>query len=156
MRIVCGLDVHKDSIFLCIMSSTGEIFEKKYGVLTNQLEEMRDLMLTYHVQEVGMESTSVYWIPVWRILEPHFKLKLINPYFIKQLPSHKSDVKDAQWIAECMMKELVRGSFVPPERIQQLRLSNYVSNTDSVSYKSVIDKIYQPCQGYYLCGGDTP
>ena len=126
------------------MSSTGEIFEKKYGVLTNQLEEMRDLMLTYHVQEVGMESTSVYWVPVWRILEPHFKLKLINPYFIKQLPGHKSDVKDAQWIAECMMKELVRGSFVPPERIQQLRLSNYVSNTDSVSYKSVIDKI---CEG---------
>ncbi len=174
MRIVCGLDVHKDSIFLCIMSSTGEIFEKKYGVLTNQLEEMRDLMLTYHVQEVGMESTSVYWVPVWRILEPHFKLKLINPYFIKQLPGHKSDVKDAKWIAECMMKELVRGSFVPPERIQQLRLydrriydlddeiirklakldaavqrcnirlSNYVSNTDSVSYKSVIDKI---CEG---------
>ena len=174
MRIVCGLDVHKDSIFLCIMSSTGEIFEKKYGVLTNQLEEMRDLMLTYHVQEVGMESTSVYWIPVWRILEPHFNLKLINPYFIKQLPGHKSDVKDAQWIAECMMKELVRGSFVPPERIQQLRLydrriydlddeiirklakldaavqrcnirlSNYLSNTDSVSYKSVIDKI---CEG---------
>ena len=174
MRIVCGLDVHKDSIFLCILSSTGEIFEKKYGVLTNQLEEMRDLMLTYHVQEVGMESTSVYWVPVWLILEPHFKLKLINPYFIKQLPGHKSDVKDAQWIAECMMKELVRGSFVPPERIQQLRLydrriydlddeiirklakldaavqrcnirlSNYVSNTDSVSYKSVIDKI---CEG---------
>ena len=113
MRIVCGLDVHKDSIFLCIMSSTGEIFEKKYGVLTNQLEEMRDLMLTYHVQEVGMERTSVYWVPVWRILEPHFNLKLINPYFIKQLPGHKSDVKDAQWIAECMMKELVRGSFVP-------------------------------------------
>ena len=174
MRIVCGLDVHKDSIFLCILSSTGEIFEKKYGVLTNQLEEMRDLMLTYHVHEVGMESTSVYWIPVWRILEPHFKLKLINPYFIKQLPGHKSDVKDARWIAECMMKELVRGSFVPPESIQQLRLydrriydlddeiirklakldavvqrcnirlSNYVSNTDSVSYKSVIDKI---CEG---------
>lgn len=156
------------------MSSTGEIFEKKYGVLTNQLEEMRDLMLTYHVQEVGMESTSVYWVPVWRILEPHFNLKLINPYFIKQLPGHKSDVKDAQWISECMMKELVRGSFVPPERIQQLRLydrriydlddeiirklakldaavqrcnirlSNYLSNTDSVSYKSVIDKI---CEG---------
>ena len=86
MRIVCGLDVHKDSIFLCIMSSTGEIFEKKYGVLTNQLEEMRDLMLTYHVQEVGMESTSVYWVPVWRILEPHFKLKLINPISSSSFP----------------------------------------------------------------------
>ena len=118
-------------------------------------------MLKHHVQEVGMESTSVYWIPIWRVLEPHFKLKLVNPYFIKQLPGHKSDVKDAQWIAECMLKELVRGSFVPPERIQQLRqydrrifdlddeisrklskldaalqrcnirLSNYVSNTDN-------------------------
>ena len=174
MRIVCGLDVHKDSIYLCILSSTGEILEQVFGVLTTQLEEMRDLMLKYNVQEVGMESTSVYWIPVWRVLESHFKLKLINPYFIKQLPGRKSDVKDAQWIAECMMKELVRGSFVPPERIQQLRLydrriydlddeiirklakldaviqrcnirlSNYVSNTDSVSYKSVIDKI---CEG---------
>ncbi len=93
MRIVCGLDVHKDSIYLCILRSTGEIFEKVFGVLTTLLEEMRDLMLTHHVQEVGMESTSIYWIPVWRILEPHFKLKLINPYFIKQLPEHKSDVK---------------------------------------------------------------
>ena len=174
MRVVCGLDVHKDSIYLCILSSTGEIFEKVFGVLTTQLEEMRDLMLTHHVSDVGMESTGIYWVPVWRTLEEHFKLKLINPYFIKQLPGHKSDVKDAQWIAECMQKDLVRGSYVPPERIQQLRqydrriydlddeiirklgkldavvqrcnirLSNYVSNTDSKSYKSVIDKI---CEG---------
>lgn len=231
MKIVCGLDVHKDSIYLCILSSTGEIFEKVFEVLTTNLEEMRDFMLKHHVQEVGMESTSIYWVPIWRILEPHFKLKLINPYFIKQLPGHKSDVKDAEWIAECMMKDLVRGSFVPPERIQQLRLydrriyelddeiirklakldaavqrcnirlSNYVSNTDTASYKNVInklcegvtdpeelvkeihgriinhhgketimaslkgcfwhpiqkdDKIYQLCQGYYLCGGHTP
>ena len=171
MRIVCGLDVHKDSVYLCILSSTGEIVEKVFCVLTFQLAKMRDLMLKHHVQEVGMESTSVYWIPIWRVLEPHFKLKLVNPYFIKQLPGHKSDVKDAQWIAECMLKDLVRGSFVPPERIQQLRqydrriydlddeinrklskldavmqrcnirLSNYVSNTDSKSYKEVVARI---------------
>ena len=174
MGVSVCLCKNKDCIYWCILSSTGEILEQVFGVLTTQLEEMRDLMLKYNVQEVGMESTSVYWIPVWRVLESHFKLKLINPYFIKQLPGRKSDVKDAQWIAECMMKELVRGSFVPPERIQQLRLydrriydlddeiirklakldaviqrcnirlSNYVSNTDSVSYKSVIDKI---CEG---------
>ena len=171
MRIVCGLDVHKDSVYLCILSSTGEIVEKVFGVLTFELAKMRDLMFKHHVQEVGMESTSVYWIPIWRVLEPHFKLKLVNPYFIKQLPGHKSDVKDAQWIAECMLKDLVRGSFVPPERIQQLRqydrriydlddeinrklskldavmqrcnirLSNYVSNTDSKSYKEVVARI---------------
>ena len=171
MRVVCGLAVHKASVYLCILSSTGEIVEKVFGVLTFQLAKMRDLMLKHHVQEVGMESTSVYWIPIWRVLEPHFKLKLVNPYFIKQLPGHKSDVKDAQWIAECMLKDLVRGSFVPPERIQQLRqydrriydlddeinrklskldavmqrcnirLSNYVSNTDSKSYKEVVARI---------------
>lgn len=54
MRTVCGLDVHKDSVYLCILSSTGEIYEKKFGVLTTELIEMRDLMLSHHVLEVGM------------------------------------------------------------------------------------------------------
>lgn len=174
MKSVCGLDVHKDSVFLCILHDSGEIFENVYGVLTFQLERMcRDMQL-HGVTEVTMESTSVYWIPVWRVLEPHFHEKLVNPYFIKQLPGRKSDVKDAQWIAECTLKDLVRGSFVPPERIQQLRqydrrifdldteivrklskldavmqrcnirLSNYVSNTDTKSYKEVVRKL---CEG---------
>ena len=168
MRAVCGLDVHKDSVFLCILCETGEIIEKVFGVLTFQLEDMRRVMQSYGVVDVTMESTSVYWIPIWRVLEPHFRLKLVNPYFIRQLPGRKSDVKDAQWIAECTHKDLVRGSFVPPEKIQQLRqydrrifdldaeivrklskldavmqrcnirLSNYVSTTDSKSYKDVV------------------
>lgn len=174
MRAVCGLDVHKDSVFLCILCETGDIIEKVFGVLTHQLREMRRMMQSHGVSEVTMESTAVYWIPVWRVLEPHFHLKLVNPYFIKQLPGRKSDVKDAQWIAECTLKDLVRGSFVPPERIQQLRqydrrifdldaeivrklakldavmqrcnirLSNYVSNTDTKSYKNVVRKL---CEG---------
>ena len=173
MKSVCGLDVHKDSVYLCILSEFRELIEKVFGVLTYQLEEMRDLMLHHHVVEVSMESTSVYWIPIWRVLSPHFKQNLANPYFIKQLPDRKSDVKDAQWIAECTMKELIRGSFVPPEIIQQLRqydrrifdlneeivrklskldavlqrcnirLSNYVSNVDSKSYKAVVKAISQ-------------
>ena len=109
MKSVCGLDVHKDSVYLCILSEFGELIEKVFGVLTYQLEEMRDLMLHHHVVEVSMESTGVYWIPIWRVLSPHFKLNLANPYFIKQLPGRKSDVKDAQWIAECTMKELIPG-----------------------------------------------
>ena len=132
---------------------------------------MRDLLLAHHVEKVSMESTSVYWIPIWRILAPHFHLQLVNPYFIKQLPGHKSDVADAQWIAECTMKNLISSSFVPPEDIQQLRqydrrifdldeeivrklskldavmqrcnirLGNYVSNVDCKSYKDVVRKI---------------
>ena len=166
--------MHKDSVFLCILCETGEIIEKVFGVLTHQLRDMRRMMQSHGVSEVTMESTAVYWIPVWRVLEPHFHLKLVNPYFIKQLPGRKSDVKDAQWIAECTLKDLVRGSFVPPERIQQLRqydrrifdldaeivrklskldavmqrcnirLSNYVSNTDTKSYKNVVRKL---CEG---------
>ena len=171
MRAVCGLDVHKDSVYLCILNEDGELIEKVFGVLTFQLQQMRDLLLAHHVDEVSMESTSIYWIPIWRILGPHFLLRLVNPYFIKQLPGHKSDVADAQWIAECTMKNLVSGSFVPPEDIQQLRqydrrifdldeeivrklskldavmqrcnirLSNYVSNVDCKSYKDVVRKI---------------
>ena len=106
MRSVCGLDVHKDSVYLCILSEDGELIEKVFGVLTFQLHQMRDLLLAHHVEKVSMESTSVYWIPIWRILAPHFHLQLVNPYFIKQLPGHKSDVADAQWIAECTMKIL--------------------------------------------------
>ena len=171
MRAVCGLDVHKDSVFLCILNEDGELIERVFGVLTFQLQQLRDLLLTHHVDEVSMESTSIYWIPIWRILAPHFHLRLVNPYFIKQLPGHKSDVADAQWIAECTMKNLVSSSFVPPEDIQQLRqydrrifdldeeivrklskldavmqrcnirLSNYVSNVDCKSYKDVVRKI---------------
>lgn len=174
MRAVCGLDVHKDTVYLCILCDDGEIFEKVYGVLTKELQSMCSDMKRRGVTEVTMESTAMYWIPIWRVLEPHFHLKLVNPYFIKQLPGRKSDVKDAQWIAECTQKELVRGSFVPPERIQQLRqydrrifdldaeivrklskldsimhrcnirLSNYVSNTDTKSYKDVVDEL---CKG---------
>lgn len=168
MRIVCGLDVHKDSVFVCILNEKGEKFEAKYGVLTPELEELHQLLLTHEVKEVTMESTSIYWHPIWRILSNIECLKLVNPYFIKQLPGRKSDVRDAAWIAECTMKDLIRGSFVPDEIVQRMRqynrrifdlnkekvyklskldallqrcnirISNYVSSTDSKSYKDVV------------------
>ena len=171
MRTVCGLDVHKDSIFVCILNENGILFQDKIGVLTPDLERLVDVLHEHGASEVCMESTSIYWMPVWRILEPYFSLKLVNPYFIKQLPGKKSDVKDAEWIATCLLKDLIRGSYVPEERIQQLRqydrrifdlnkdivykltkldaalqrcnirISNYVSTTDGKSYQKVVEKI---------------
>ncbi|MBR4793473.1 MAG: IS110 family transposase [Bacteroidaceae bacterium] len=168
MRQVCGLDVHKDSVFVCILNENGIVFQEKYGVLTTDLERMLEVMMNYEVQEVCMESTSIYWMPVWRVLEPYVSLKLVNPYFIKQLPGKKSDVKDAEWIATCLLKDLIKGSYVPDDSIQQLRqydrrifdlnkeisykltkldmalqrcnirISNYVSRTDSKSYQDVV------------------
>ena len=171
MRTVCGLDVHKDSIFVCILNENGILFQDKIGVLTPDLERLVDMLHEHGATEVCMESTSIYWMPVWRILEPYFSLKLVNPYFIKQLPGKKSDVKDAEWIATCLLKDLIRGSYVPEDRIQQLRqydrrifdlnkdivykltkldaalqrcnirISNYVSTTDGKSYQKVVEKI---------------
>ncbi len=169
MRQVCGLDVHKDSVFVCILNDKGIVFQGKYGVLTTELEQMLEVMMQHNVAEVCMESTSVYRMPIWRVLENHVqKLMLVNPYFIKQLPGRKSDVKDAEWIATCLLKDLIKGSYVPEERIQQLRqydrrifdlnkeivykltkldmalqrcnirISNYVSTTDGKSYHEVV------------------
>ena len=169
MRQVCGLDVHKDSVFACILNENGVIFQEKFGVLTPELEQLAAALQEHDVSEVCMESTSIYWMPVWRVLEPYVaELKLVNPYFIKQLPGKKSDVKDAEWIATCLLKDLIRGSYVPADIIQQLRqydrrisdlnaecvrklgkldaamqrcnirISNYVATTDGKSYKDVV------------------
>lgn len=75
-----------------------------FGVLTPELDKLRDLLVSHHVCEVALESTSIYWIPIWNILSVDFSLKLVNPYFIKQLPGRKSDVKDAEWIATVLQK----------------------------------------------------
>ena len=175
MKRVCGLDVHKDNIFVCILNENGEKIEFKTGVLTVELDSFRDRLVELGVGEVAMESTAVYWIPIWRILESDFKLYLVNPLSIKQLPGRKSDVKDAEWIATCLQKNLIRGSFVPQLVVQQLRqynrrvfdlgkqavyiqnkmdaalqrcnirISNYVSNVDSKGYLEVVDLLSKGC-----------
>ena len=173
MKVVCGLDVLKDSVFCCILCANGEKIQHKFGVLTEELVTLRDLMVSEGVEECAMESTSIYWIPIWRVLEGSVKLHLVNPYFIKQLPGKKSDVNDAEWIATCLSKELIASSFVPDDKIQRLRqydrrifdlnasisrnlvkldqciqrcnirISNYISTTDSKGYRSIVKLISQ-------------
>ena len=148
-RVVAGLDVHKDSVYLCIMDYEGQtIFEKTYGTLTPELRQMRDDMVLYGVVEAAMESTAVYWIPVWNELFGHMDLKLVNPYFIKQLPGRKSDIKDAQWIAECVLKNLIKASFVPSPVVQDMRKLNrriFDLNEDAVYNKNKLDAALQRC-----------
>jgi len=121
MKKVCGLDVHKDTIFLCILAENGQKVLKEYSTLTPDIMLMLGLIKQEQVQEVAMESTGIYWIPVWRILQGQVSLKLVNPYFIKQIPGRKTDVKDAQWIATVLQKGLIRGSYIPEKHIQELR-----------------------------------
>jgi len=122
MEKVCGLDVHKDSVFACILDEKGEkIFEKRYGTLTPNLTSLRDELIKQGCGRVAMESTSIYWMPIWRVLASDFTLSLANPYFIKQMPGRKTDMKDAEWIAKCLQKDLIKPSFVAGEVFQQMR-----------------------------------
>ena len=122
MRTVCGLDIHKDSIFMCILDEQGKKSERKFGVSTREIKSLFLTLKSHHVNEVCMESTGIYWKPVWHLLENDFRMCLVNPQFIKQLLGRKSDVKDAEWIATVLLKGLVRNSFVPEGIIRQLRL----------------------------------
>ncbi len=140
-------------------------------MITREIKRMGSVMKSHFVSEVCMESTGIYWIPVWRLLENNFQLRLVNAQFLKQLPGRKSDVKDAEWIATVLLKEWARDNFVPDGNIQSLRqygrrineinkdlvrcqqhidmilqrcnirLSNYVSNMDSKSYRKVVDAL---------------
>ena len=148
-RTVAGLDVHKDSIYLCVMShDEAIIFQKTYGSLTPDLHQMCADMVSKGVTEAAMESTATYWIPIWNALCGHMSLKLVNPYFIKQLPGRKSDVKDAQWIAGCLLKNLIRGSFVPDPVVQDMRKYNrriFNLNDDMVYSTNKLDAALQRC-----------
>jgi transposase len=121
MNKVCGLDIHKDTIFLCILSIDGPEYIGELSTLTPDIEALRDLLIKEGVKEVTMESSGIYWIPVWRISEDHFEMKLVNPYYIKQIPGRKTDVKDAQWIATVLQKGLIKGSHIPSKQIRELR-----------------------------------
>jgi transposase len=83
MKTVSELDVHKSMILMCILKRNGEKIIQEFSTLIKDVEKMREIMKEHGVEEIGMESTGIYWIPIWRLLQGYYKLKLINPYFIK-------------------------------------------------------------------------
>ena len=89
--------------------------------MTRDLLELADWLQRHHVTHVAMESTGVYWKPVWNILEGQFAVVLVNAQHIKAVPGRKTDIKECQWIAELLQHGLLRGSFVPPTPIRELR-----------------------------------
>jgi transposase len=149
MDKVCGLDVHKDSVFMCILTEKGERTEAVFGTTTPELDRLRDVLVAHGVGRVAMESTSIYWLPVWRVLDTDFELKLVNPYFIRQLPGRKSDVKDAQWIAVVLQKELLKDSFVLRNNILKKRMNhNKALMANARKLLVVIWNILASKQGY--------
>jgi len=120
-----GLDVHKDTVVACVrVAEEGrKTFRttRTFGTFTSNLEELRAWLEEQQITHVAMEATGVYWVPVWHMLEQAFELILANPAHIKNVPGRKTDVRDAEWIAELLAHGLVTASFVPPAIIQDLR-----------------------------------
>ena len=122
----CGIDVHQKSVTACLLVTTGapgrphkEV--RTLSTMTPGLLALSDWLASHHVTHVAMESTGVYWKPVWNVLEGGFELLLVNAHHIKQVPGRKTDVADSAWLADLLRHGLLRPSFVPPPAQRALR-----------------------------------
>ena len=140
----CGIDVHKASVCCCIsIKDGGQIRKEKrrFDTATAQLRELAAWLREWKVTTVAMEATGVYWKPVWNILEEELELVLVNPQHLKSIPGKKTDFKDGERIADLLQHGLLRGSFVPPRPIRELRDLTRMRATLAQERSSVISRI---------------
>jgi transposase len=118
-----GLDVHKDTVVAAVrcVSEPQHREVRTFGTTTRDLFALADWLESHGCTHVAMEATGIYWKPVWHMLEGRFELVLGNAQHIRNVPGRKTDVNDATWIADLLAHGLIRSSFVPPARIQELR-----------------------------------
>jgi transposase len=111
----CGLDVHKREVVACVVSTEADGTPRKviraFGTMTPDILALADWLATQEVIHVAMESTGVYWKPIWNLLEDGFELFLVNARHVKAVPGRKTDVRDCEWLAELLRHGLLSGSF---------------------------------------------
>jgi transposase len=157
----CGLDVHKDSIVACIQRTSNvsddnkskeevEVIIRKFGTIPDELKKLKSWLELENCRHIAMESTGVYWFPVYEMLEGAFngdiELLVVNARHMKNVPGKKTDKLDAEWIADLMRCGLLRGSFIPPEAVRKLRkLTRYRKNIvgDITAQKNRVEKTLQ-------------
>ena len=117
----CGLDVHKKTVVACIKTPEGKE-TRTFKTMTGDLLELADWLTAKGVTHIAMESTGVYWQPVYNLLEQRsFTLLVVNAHHIKTVPGRKTDMKDAEWVAELLRYGLLHGSFIPDRPQRELR-----------------------------------
>jgi transposase len=119
-----GLDVHKDSVQVCVREWKGSRVvqqTRQWGTTTRELVAMAEWLKGEGATHVAMESTGVYWKPIFNVLENDFEVLLVNARAIKHVPGRKTDVADSQWIAQLLQHGLLKGSFIPPRWQRELR-----------------------------------
>ncbi len=123
-RGCCGLDVHKETVAACtLIWEHGRVHKEKriFGTTTRELLNLADWLNERGITHIGMESTGVYWKPIWNILEGQFDITLVNAQHFKSVPGRKTDLKDGEWLGDLLQHGLLRKSFVPPKPIRELR-----------------------------------
>lgn len=120
-EICCGIDVHAKMLVACLLRADGQKEIRSFSTMTDQLLLLRDWLVAAQCTQVALESTGVYWKPVFNILEDVLTVILINPEHARALRGHKTDVKDAEWLADLLRHGLLRASFIPPPEIRELR-----------------------------------
>jgi transposase len=155
----CGLDVHKQTVVACvIVPGKGREPNKDirtFGTMTPDLLELADWLNACGVTHVAMESTGVYWKPVWNLLEGQFELVLVNARHIKQVPGRKTDVNDCEWLADLLRHGLLRASFVPDRPQRELRELTRYRTTLVRERASEINRLQKTLEGANIKLGDV-
>lgn len=145
----CGLDVHKETIVATIRSSSKDYETKEFSSFTSSLTELRDWCKQKGVTHIAMESTGIYWKPVFNVIEDEaFEIILVNARHVKNIPGHKTDKKDSAWLSKLLLSGLLKGSFIPPVDIRELRdLVRYKRKKTQVvaAEKNRMIKILEDC-----------
>lgn len=157
-KACCGIDVHHKNVVACVLKADefGEYTDciKTFSAMTFDLENLRDWLKQEKVETVAMESTGVYWIPVFNVLEAHFEIVLSNARQTKNLPGKKTDPSDSRWIAKQLALGLIQGSFIPSKDIRELRqLTRYRTKLISMrtSEKDRVHNILESCNIKLSC-----
>jgi transposase len=130
VKVGCGLDVHRSIITATIRKSDDNLETREFDAYTSSLKSLRDWCKAEKVTHIAMESTGVYWKPVFNVLEEDFEILLVNARHVKNVPGHKTDKKDSRWLSKLLLSGLLKGSFIPPCDIRNLR--------DLVRYKKKV------------------
>ena len=121
----CGLDIHKKLVVACliVLAANGQRHKeiRTFRTTTQELLLMKDWLTAAGCTQIAMESTGVYWKPIFNLLDGDFDLLVVNAQYIKAVPGHKTDVRDAEWIADLLQHGLLKGSFIPPAPQRELR-----------------------------------
>ena len=141
-----GMDVHRDTVVVTVMG-TGIITETKtFTTYTNDLRSLCLWLKSFAITHLVMESTGIYWKPVYNILEDDFEILLVNAKHVKNIPGHKTDKKDSRWLAKLLLSGLLKASFIPPSEIRNLRdLTRYRKKMiqNSTAERNRFEKILQ-------------